>query len=439
MSSDVITVLGAGPTGLGAALRLARRGVKVEIFERADQVGGLARSISLWGQQIEFGAHLLLLEDPRITCLWRELIGSSYDAAPRETKIITKDGVFLYPYDPIDVVRQLKPMRTATCVLGMLRRPHGRNDDGSLEEWIVERFGYPTFETLIADYSHKHFGRPASEIDADLADSLLGFQRRPSIGAVLGSSLRRRPEPPVVRPHGGVGMLMERMREDIIRHGGRFHLNADIASLRLEGGRVRSMRVGGSDREVTDVLSTVPLPILLNTLTGVPDQLLRQLAQLETRGVVLLFALQDGPSPFSGQWIYIADPGSPVGRVTNFSAWSPVDRKPAKTILCFEFWCDPSQSIWKAGSKELSNLALAALSRSKIEARGFEATKIIRKANALPVLQRGYQDRLRPINHWIDEIRGLHTAGRFGAFANSGVHESVLMGMEVADEVLWER
>jgi protoporphyrinogen oxidase len=150
----------------------------------------------------------------------------------------------------------------------------------------------------------------------------------------------------------------------------------------------------------------------------------------------LLFALRDGPSPFPGQWIYLADPVSPIGRVTNFSAWAPADRKPAKTILCFEFWCDPSQSIWKAGSKELSDLALSALGGSNVEARGFEATKIVRKANAFPVLQRGYQERLRPVNRWIEEIHGLQTAGRFGAFANSGVHESMLLGMEVADAVL---
>ena len=437
MSRRRVAVLGAGPAGLGAALRLARTGVEVDVYERGDRVGGLAQSISLWEQKVELGAHLLLLEDPRIVCLWKELIGSSYDSAPRDTKIVTADGKFRYPYEPLQVIGQLGFKRAGECAIGMARRPSRDVDGKNLQDWIVRRFGYPAFEALIADFCVKRFGRPACEIDADLAGSLLGFKRQPSIGTIIRSTVSRKPEPPVVRPIAGVGDLMEKMHEDVLRRGGRVHLNVDVTSLQVDRGRVHEISFEGSHHKVDSVLSTVPWPILLKMLTEAPDHLQVQPSEFEARSVILLFALWDGPAPFPGQWLYLADPASPVGRVTNFSAWRPMSRKPRQTILSFELWCDPSEELWRLDDHELSRYAVNALNYMGIDPgpSPFVATKSIRRANAFPVLQLGYKEKLEPIGRWIAGIGGLRTAGRFGSFGNFGVHESILLGMDAADAI----
>jgi phytoene dehydrogenase-like protein len=55
--SQDLVVLGAGPAGLAAAWRAARRGLKVTLLERADRVGGLAGSFEVAGQRVDHGAH----------------------------------------------------------------------------------------------------------------------------------------------------------------------------------------------------------------------------------------------------------------------------------------------------------------------------------------------------------------------------------------------
>lgn len=434
MSGDRVAVIGAGPAGLGAAHRLAREGVKVDVFERAPGVGGLARSIELWGEKVELGAHLLLREDPRIDQLWGDLIGRSFDSAPRETRIISGDRWLRYPYEPLDVARALGPRMSAACVRGLLHRPRGQEED--LESWIVSRFGRPAFVLLVSDYLQKLFGMPASEIDANLAASLLGFRRNPSVATLARAALRPVAEPRVVRPHGGVGVLAEKLAADVARLGGAVHCGANISRVHIRNGRVRGLHADGELREADHVISTAPIQVLVDSLVEAPVALRNLLPGLRARSVIIVYVLFAGPSPFSGQWVYIADPACPISRITNFSGWTERAVASKRTILAFEIWCDPSQQIWSADPQTLSVLAERSLAAIGVGERHLLDTAVHRQRNAFPILSRGYRRIIAALQAWVDGIDGLTTTGRFGSFANTGVHESMVLGIEAAEWVL---
>jgi phytoene dehydrogenase-like protein len=48
-----VAVIGAGPAGATAAYLLAKRGVEVHLYEASPFVGGMSRSIELWGQIVD--------------------------------------------------------------------------------------------------------------------------------------------------------------------------------------------------------------------------------------------------------------------------------------------------------------------------------------------------------------------------------------------------
>ena len=52
-----IAVIGAGPAGLTAAYQLTKAGLLVDIYEAGPSVGGMAKTISLWGRNVDLGPH----------------------------------------------------------------------------------------------------------------------------------------------------------------------------------------------------------------------------------------------------------------------------------------------------------------------------------------------------------------------------------------------
>ena len=50
-----IAVIGAGPAGLVAAHQLQSSGFEVTIFEAEKSVGGMCKSLDMWGQIVDIG------------------------------------------------------------------------------------------------------------------------------------------------------------------------------------------------------------------------------------------------------------------------------------------------------------------------------------------------------------------------------------------------
>ena len=65
-----IAVIGAGPAGITAAYKLSA-GIssgkikQLDLFEISPHVGGLSKSLDLWGQRVDLGPHRFFSQDPK--------------------------------------------------------------------------------------------------------------------------------------------------------------------------------------------------------------------------------------------------------------------------------------------------------------------------------------------------------------------------------------
>src|SRR5688572_19780328 len=62
-NSKNFAIVGAGPMGLMAALRLLEKGHNVDIFERDDRIGGMSASFDFDGLKIERYYHFVCKTD----------------------------------------------------------------------------------------------------------------------------------------------------------------------------------------------------------------------------------------------------------------------------------------------------------------------------------------------------------------------------------------
>ena len=144
-----VAVIGAGPAGMTAALQLSRGGVEVSVFEAGQCVGGLARSLDMWGQRVDLGPHRFFSTDARVNRLWLDIVGREYAMVDRLTRIYYRRRFFQYPLKPLNALWNMGLPDAAMCMTSYLKeqlRPaFPPTDDVSFESWIVRRFGPPIF------------------------------------------------------------------------------------------------------------------------------------------------------------------------------------------------------------------------------------------------------------------------------------------------------
>ena len=98
MTPGSAVVLGAGPTGLSAALTL---GTEATLVERESRVGGCCRSIVAGGFTFEHAGHILVSNDPYVHDLYRLLLGDTVHWQERVAWIYCKAGAPVNEVHPL--------------------------------------------------------------------------------------------------------------------------------------------------------------------------------------------------------------------------------------------------------------------------------------------------------------------------------------------------
>jgi len=451
-----VGIIGAGPAGLACAYKLSKAGIEVDVYEAGGTVGGLARSFRLWNQTVDLGPHRFFSRDPRVNGLWLEVAGRDYSMVNRLTRILYKNKLYQYPLRPADVVGKLGALETVRALLSYVREKAApetpRAGEETFESWVVRRFGRRLYEIFFKTYSEKLWGIPCGELDADFAvQRIKKFSLYEALKTAFANDKSGKHKTLVDRfayPFLGTGMVYERMAAHVSRNGGGVHLNMPVRRVVSAGMRVTGIEFPDGRTEAYDhIVSTMPLTLLVLGLDGVSAEVTAAAKSLKFRNTILVYLNVQNKNLFPDNWIYIHSPQLKVGRITNFRNWSPhLYGEESSSILALEFWCDESDELWSRddeylivlGRKELTEAGLA---REEDVTQGY----VHRINRCYPVYMSGYKKFLKPIQDYLDGIKGLTVIGRYGSFKYNNQDHSILMGILAAENIvsgsghnLWE-
>lgn len=436
-------VIGAGPAGLAAAYQLTRHTPHVTVLEAAPGVGGLSRTLDLWGQRVDLGPHRFFSDDLRINQLWLEVAGDEYGIVDRLTRIYYRGRFFHYPLRAANALGQMGLCEAARCLgsyaWGRVAPPA---EDGSFERWVQRRFGRRLYEVFFKAYTEKLWGIDCRELDADFAAQRI---KRFSLGQAVRSALwpgggeHKTLVDQFAYPTGGTGRIYEKMALRIAERGGTVRLNAPVRRVITENHRVTGVELEtGEIIEAQHIISTMPLTMLAERLPEAPPAVAQAAGRLGFRNTVLVYVQVPNSNLFPDQWLYVHSPELRLGRITNFRNWHPsLTQNQPETILCLEMWCNTPDPEWQWTDAQWADAALQDLATTGLLCGATPtATHVVRLARTYPLYTRGYRETMAPLIEYARQVQGLQAIGRYGSFKYNNQDHSLLMGILAAENII---
>jgi protoporphyrinogen oxidase len=259
-----VGIVGGGILGMTAAYRLAQAGVRVELFERAPDLGGLVGSFDFGGSQVDRFYHVVLPTDDRVLGLAEELglrdrfrfrpTGVGFYDDGRLFSMTTLAEFLRFPIlAPHDRVRL--GAFVARC---QLTRDHDRLDDVPLETWLRRMCGRRTVEALWKPLLDSKFDGRFSDLPATYiwARTRRMSKTRDAGGHELMGWLE-----------GGYQTLIDALEAKIRELGGSVHAGIAVDSITGTRAGVDGLVVEGHFRAFDHVLCTLVPPMARRLLS----------------------------------------------------------------------------------------------------------------------------------------------------------------------------
>lgn len=439
---DRIVIIGAGPTGLGAAWRLCEVGHSDwQLLEASTGAGGLATSfLDPRGFTWDVGGHVQFSHYEYFDSVMDELLGrDGWVHHQRESWIWMRDRFVPYPLQ--NNIHRLPADDLERCLSGLLDvalspRPAAQD----FREWLVGTFGRGLAEVFLLPYNFKVWAYPAEMLGAGWVGervAVLDLKRILSNLVRLRDDVSWGPNSTFRFPlRGGTGAIWDACAERLPLD--RLHFGDPVVS--IDAGRRRVTTAGGAVHDYDHLISTMPLSDLI-VLAGQDH-----LVEVANRGLLYsstnIFGIGLRGSPpehlRTKCWVYFPEDNCPFYRVTVFSNYSPHNTPPDG-----EYWslmAEVAESPFKP--VDLSTLEYAVI-------EGLLATKLMPRREDIVSRWRyranhGYPTPARERDAALSEITpqlealGIYSRGRFGAwkYEISNQDHSFMQGVEWVERVL---
>lgn len=439
-------IIGAGPTGLGAAGRLQELGERDWLLlERGPEAGGLASSvIDEKGFTWDLGGHVQFSHYEYFDKLMDDLLGpDGWVHHEREAWVWMRDRFIPYPFQ--NNIRRLPREEMIECVLGLVRAlkvaathpPKPKH----FEEQFVQAMGEGIARVFLRPYNFKVWAYPPDELNTEWLGERVAI---PDVERVLRNIFEDKddvswgPNNTFRFPkHGGTGAIWREAARRLPQENLRFNAQVEFVDTKK-----KTVRLAGSGEEIPyeHLISSAALDDFLrhsdlaNEFAAEADALV-----YSNTNIVGIGLHGQAPKHLETKcWMYFPEDDCPFYRVTVFSNYSKNNvPDPAKY---WSLMAEVSESPKKPVDQEtlVEETIRGALNTKLIEDRDqIASTFRIRLPHGYPTPFIGRDAILHRVLPAL-EARDVYSRGRFGAwkYEVSNQDHSLMMGVEAVDHIL---
>jgi protoporphyrinogen oxidase len=425
-----IVIIGAGLTGLSTAYHLEKKGFfDYQMFEKESTIGGLCRSVYQDGFTFDFTGHLLHTNDAYFRSLIEQTVGLEHlHVVNRRSFIYSQETYTRYPYQvnlhglPIDTIIE--------CIEGYVTRPKQKKMPHNFVQWVQQQFGRGFARHFFLPYQQKIFAFDVRKLTASWTNR---FVPSTSLAQILRGTLLDTHDEAVgynsqflYPKEGGIISWVQRFASSIQNP---IRTNFCVKTIDM---RTKTITFTNGHREPFDqLISTMPLDLLLNTLTEKTDSFLRD-AQPHLRcNKVLNFNLGINRDDVSDKhWIYFPEKQYPFYRLGfphNFASTS-VPKGHSSLYGEFSYMHKPTAWI----TKTIKEAIAATKHVLKIDTAQIVTECIIPISHAYVIYDQWRDLNLPKLLAALTKQQ-VYSIGRYGEWKYSSMQEAVLDGKKIAE------
>jgi protoporphyrinogen oxidase len=436
-------IVGAGPTGLGAAWRLHELGHEDWlIVEAAAEAGGLARSfVDDMGFTWDIGGHVQFSHYEYFDCVMDSLLGADgWNHHQRESWIWMRNRFIPYPLQ--SNLHRLPEQDLDRCLQGLVDivTQFPKKVPDTFKDWILSNFGHGISDIFMLPYNFKVWAHDPSLMNAtwvgdrvaptDLRRVLKNLVFQTDDRAWGPNNTFRFPK------RGGTGAIWKACAARL--PGERQAFNRAVTSIDLQKRRV--VLSDGSTLIYDTLISSIPLTELIKISER------RDLNSIAKRGLLSsssnIVGLGIGGKPpetlSTKNWIYFPESNCPFYRVTVFSNYAEANvPAPGST---WSLMCEVSESSYQPINQQslIDSVVDGAIATGLVkDARQILSRWSHRAAYGYPVpgLQRD-----AALVQLLPEFErfGVYSRGRFGLwkYEVSNQDHSFMQGVEIIERIV---
>jgi len=434
-------ILGAGPTGLGAARRLEELGQKDWLLlESAGEAGGLAASfVDEQGFTWDIGGHVQFSHYEYFDRAMEEFLGKDgWLHHERESWVWMHDRFIPYPFQ--NNIRRLPAGDLDKCLAGLVDITRsGGVKPNNFREWILATFGRGLADVFMLPYNFKVWAYPPELMNAVWVGERVAVT---DLKRVLHNLVHAKddvswgPNNTFQFPKtGGTGAIWRECASRLPREKLRF--NTTVANIDLDRREVTDG--SGGTFQYDNLISTLPLRELIRLSGQSQFEKIAGRGLLYSSSNIFGIGLRGKPRDELAKkcWMYFPEDNCPFYRVTVFSNYSPNNVPDIKTN--WSLMAEVSESPLKPvnQSQLLEQVIEGMLATRLIERReDIVSTWKYRAGYGYPTPGLERDAALAELLPFF-ESKGVYSRGRFGLwkYEVSNQDHSFMQGVEVVERL----
>lgn len=434
-------ILGAGPTGLGAAWRLRELGHHdFQILEAGPEPGGLSCSVvDDKGFTWDLGGHVQFSHYLYYDRVLDRALGDAWLWHERESWVWIRNRFVPYPFQYN--LHRLDPPERDRAVRGLeeVARRQGPRP-ANFQEWVLSTFGQGLADTFMSPYNFKVWGHPLDRMEWSWIGERVAVPDLEKVRAAIATNQDNVSWGPNNRfrfpLHGGTGSIWRAVAG--LLPADRQQYGCTVTAVDADA---KSVCLGDGRRLSYDTLiSTIPLDGLAAMTPLSPSARAAGRSLVHNTVHVLGIGLRGGfPATLAKKcWMYFPEANSPYYRVTVFSHYSP-NHVPANSN-CWSLMAE----VCESPHRPLDVTGLEAWTRrALLEDRLIDPSAEIvsfwhrRLDRGYPVPFLGRDAALAALQPEL-EARRIFARGRFGGWKYEVANQdhSFMQGVELADRLV---